>query len=259
MQTASNMQSQDGLTKAIEIEDVWVRFGHQTILQGINLDILQPSCVAIVGPNGSGKTTLLRLLCGLVRPLRGEIRIFGTSLNSSTLKSLRRGIAYLPQDLNLDPHTPITAEQVVEIGRLSGMWFWWKEKDQNRFAIEDAIRVTGVSDFRKKPFSLLSAGQKQRTNLARALAQKATIILLDEPLSNLDPNAQEDICAAIDDIYEKSQAVIILVTHMIEKLPKCCSRVVRIENGKITTDTQIGETYQAIAKVENFAKDEKIR
>ncbi|MGQ9604056.1 MAG: metal ABC transporter ATP-binding protein [bacterium] len=232
------------MPNAIELEDVWVNLGDQRILKGITLKIQQPSCVVVVGPNGAGKTTLLRLLCGLIHPSKGKISIFRTPLNSSNMKSLRKTIAYLPQDLNVDPHTPITAEEVVAIGKLSGMKLGWQKRESDRNAIEEAIKVTGISHIRKRPFALLSAGQKQRTNLARALAQQAIIMLLDEPLSNLDPDAQQDICTAIDEIYARSQVVIILVTHLIEKLPRCCNRVLAIEDGKISKDMPIVETYQ---------------
>lgn len=235
------MLSEDTLPIAIEIEDVWVRLGHRTIIKGLDLKVTQPSCIAVVGPNGAGKTTLLRLLCGLVKPTSGKITLFGLPLCPATIKSLRSKTAYLPQDLNMDLNTPITVEEVVEIGRLSGMKLGWHRSSSDRVAIDQAMKITGIWDQRKMPFATLSAGQKQRANLARALAQEAKIMLLDEPLTNLDPSAQQEICKAIEDIYESKQPVIILVTHLIEKLPKCCNRLIVMKDGTIVEDTMISK------------------
>ncbi len=216
---------------AILLEDVSLVHRGSPILKDITLKVDIPECVTIIGHNGAGKTTLLKLICGLIRPTRGKVQILGKSLEGKTTL-LQRRLAFLPQDVNIDPRMPISVEEVVEIGRFGKAWFARKSPDDIR-VIERAMEVTGIVDLRRKPFGLLSAGQKQRVALARALAQDASIMLLDEPLSNLDPQAQEDICKAIDRIYESQRVTILLVTHLIEKIPQSCSTMLRMEKGRI--------------------------
>jgi len=209
------------------------------ILRDVSLRIGFHECVAIVGPNGAGKTTLLKVICGLLSPSAGRVEILGTRLDRKSLQRLQRQIAYLPQDVSIDPRTPISVEEVIEIGRFSQGWLRQRLSAADRAAIEEAMRVTGIANLRGRPFGLLSAGQKQRVGLARALAQEASIMLLDEPLSNLDPEAQQDVCAAIDRIHASTDVTVLLVTHLIEKIPACCRRTLKMNEGTIVGETGI--------------------
>lgn len=228
----SRENSQDpGKGYSIELDHVSLVLKGNTILKDIVLRIGIPACATIIGHNGAGKTTLLKVICGLIKPSSGKVSILGKPLEAARTK-LQRCIAFLPQDVSIDPRIPISVEEVVEIGRF-GNALLGSKSDEDQRAIEQAMEVTGIVDLRKKPFGLLSAGQKQRVALARALAQEADIMLLDEPLSNLDPEAQEETCATIDRIYESREVAILLVTHLIEKIPRSCSTMFRMEKGRI--------------------------
>ena len=222
---------------AVRLDDVSLVLNGRQILRDVSLRIGFHECVAIVGPNGAGKTTLLKVICGLLSPSAGRVEILGTRLDRKSLQRLQRQIAYLPQDVSIDPRTPISVEEVIEIGRFSQGWLRQRLSAADRAAIEEAMRVTGIANLRHRPFGLLSAGQKQRVGLARALAQEASIMLLDEPLSNLDPEAQQDVCATIDRIHASTDVTVVLVTHLIEKIPACCRRTLKMNEGTIAGET----------------------
>lgn len=154
------------------------------ILKDVNLHVSKGELVAIFGPNGGGKTTLLSLLLGFLKPLRGKIVMEGS-------------IAYVPQNFSFDPLFPISVYDVVALA--------------NKANAIDALEKVGMKKQTHAPFAALSGGQRQRVLLARALAMQSKILLLDEPVANLDPEAQEQIYSLLNGL--KGEITILMITH----------------------------------------------
>jgi len=218
---------------AIALDGVRFSVNGLDILKDITLRIASDEFVLILGPNGAGKTTLIRIINGLITPTSGTVQLFGAKLIPQNAKNIRRRIAYLPQDVAVDVRIPITVDEVVGIGRLAHTSTLKSFRKQDREIVDSAMEAIGIYQLRKRPFGQLSAGQKQKVSLARALAQEARVMLLDEPLNNLDPQAQEDICRTIDHIYGTTRKTILLVTHLLERIPQASGRALLLRDGSI--------------------------
>lgn len=161
------------------------------------------NCVAFVGPNGAGKSTLLKSIAGLLRPSEGSILWRGTRVGKWS-----REIAYLPQREQIDWSFPITVRGVVEMGRYPQTG-WWKSFGKNDDAVvECAIEEMQLGDLADRQISELSGGQQQRAFIARALAQEAHVLLLDEPFTGLDRPAQEGLVAVLERLSTEGRLVI---------------------------------------------------
>jgi len=190
----------------IEIRDLHYRFDHEPTLAAINLDVLPGDFLAIIGPNGGGKTTLLRHILGLIAPDRGEVRVFGKPPGHSASR-----IGYVPQHGNTPTGFPATVEEVVLMGlahgHRHGPLFW---RDERRKA-QDAMRRAGVADLARMRMDELSGGQRQRVLIARALITRPELLLLDEPMSNIDPYGRQCILETLTGLG--GSTTIVMVSH----------------------------------------------
>ena len=191
---------------AIQIENLNFGFGAGPVLSNIGLRVDEGDFIAIVGPNGGGKTTLLRLILGLLRPDSGQVRIFGKPPGAEPAR-----IGYVPQHGNLAPGFTATAEEVVMMGlphgRRHGPRFWNDERERAR----DAMHRSGVEDLAGKRLPDLSGGQRQRVLIARALITRPELLLLDEPLSNIDPYGRQCIVETLTGLGRET--TIVMVSH----------------------------------------------
>lgn len=183
-------------------------FSYETdmpVLENVNLTFRELESACIVGPNGGGKSTLLYLLLGLLKPTRGEIKVFGKSPVEA-----RSEIGYMPQYIQLDHEFPISVFEVVLMGRLhEGFWGRYSKKD--RELAMDSMRELSVDHLAKRLFSDLSGGQRQRVLIARALTCNPKLLLLDEPTANIDPGMQEQF---YETLYELNKRMSIMtVSH----------------------------------------------
>lgn len=201
---------------AVELEGVWAAYRTQAVLIDVHLRVEAGDFACVIGPNGGGKTTLLRLMLGLVRPTRGQVRIFGQPPGA-----VRPHIGYLPQDPALDLAFPITVEQVVRMGRLGVEPPLGSLSRTGRRACRDAMEAMQCAELRRRRFGELSAGQRQRVLIARALACEPKLLLLDEPTSGLDVEAERRLYELLANLA--GQITIVMVTHDVAWV----SRVVR--------------------------------
>ncbi len=163
--------------RAVEISGLTVELDGREVLRNVDMSVESGSLVAIIGPNGAGKTTLLRAILGIVKPTKGEIKIFGLKPSEAKKKGL---IGYLPQ-LNPENPLPLTALEVVLLAGVS------REK-----AFE-ALKMVGMENQARKSFWTLSGGQHQKVILARALAREPRLLLLDEPSTGVDTVSQREL------------------------------------------------------------------
>ena len=174
----------------LSCRDLTAGYGKRMVLEGISLHFGAGSWSAVVGPNGCGKSTLLRVLAGLSRPLTGSVMLHGTDMRSWSRRERARRLAWLAQSAG---STDLTASEVVNLGRFAhGGWLRARAREDDA-ATQAALRATGSSAWANRRLSNLSGGERQRVHLARALAVDASVILLDEPTSHLDPPHQEDV------------------------------------------------------------------
>ena len=162
----------------------------------------------MVGPNGGGKTTLLKLICGLLAPDSGSIRIFGESPVAA-----RRRIGYMPQSVNLDPMFPICAFEVVMQGLLHSTWRGFFTSAEKRRATE-VMEMLGIHELRRRRFYELSGGQRQRLLLARALVAGPELLLLDEPTAGTDVAVQRDFRLLLAQL--RGKMTMMVVSHHLQ-------------------------------------------
>ncbi|HPD06480.1 MAG TPA: metal ABC transporter ATP-binding protein [Candidatus Bipolaricaulis sp.] len=172
---------------AVEVQEVSVALDGVAVLTGISFRLEPGDLLAVVGPNGAGKTTLLRVLAGTLPPTTGEVRIFGQR------PARHICIAYLPQRLGVDLRFPLTVSDVVMMGRTGRLGPLRRPGAEDRERVAEALGLVGIAHLARRPIGELSGGEQQRMFIARAIAQQATVLLLDEPLAGLDAPAQAGI------------------------------------------------------------------
>ncbi len=178
----------------VQVTDLSVRFDGTTALDHVSFTIREPEKVAVVGPNGAGKTTLLKVIAGIYPPSSGQVRVYGYGPVSHIC------IAYVPQRTQVDWRFPVSVADVVMMGRVKKLGpFRWPRK-QDWAVVNDALDRVGMGDLRQRHIRALSGGQQQRVFLARALAQEAEIVMLDEPLTGLDAPTQQAILSLLDSL-----------------------------------------------------------
>jgi manganese/iron transport system ATP-binding protein len=196
-----------------------VAYGRVPVLENIDGEVLAGQSVALIGPNGAGKTTLIRAVLGLVPVVRGTIEVLGRPPAAA-----RRQVAYVPQADNLDAEFPVSVEQVVLMGRYRRIGWLRRPGRADREAARQALAEVGLADRAGARFGTLSGGQRQRTLLARAIAQEARLLLLDEPFNGIDATSEELLLAALDRLRAAGAAVV-MSTHDLALAHLACDEV----------------------------------
>ena len=220
--------SHEPAAAALDLRDVTVRFNGTVALDGINLQIQQGAQVAVVGPNGAGKSTLFGVIAGTLRPSRGQVQVYGSGPGGHIC------IGFVPQRSRIDWRFPVSVADVVMMGRVGKIGFlrWPRRADWQR--VEAALARVGMQDLARRQIGELSGGQQQRVFLARAIAQEAELLLLDEPLTGLDLPSQEAILQILADL--RAQGVTTLVaTHDLNQAADRFDRMLLL-NRRIVAD-----------------------
>ena len=192
---------------AINAESLHINYGKTAVLWDISFKIPSGCIVGILGPNGAGKSTLFKAILGLVKPLSGKIEL----LEGSSASDVRQKIAYVPQRESIDWDFPITAEEVVLMGRYGRLGLFGRVRKADKEAAAHALNLVGMHPFAKRQISQLSGGQQQRLFIARALVQEADLFLLDEPFSGVDMATEKAIMELLK--AQKNQGKTILIIH----------------------------------------------
>lgn len=195
--------------------------GHRA-LHDVSFRLEAGTICALVGPNGSGKSTLFKSLMGFVTPAAGSVHINGHAVWQALKQQL---VAYVPQTEEVDWNFPVNVWDVVMMGRYGHMNFLRLPRAVDRAVVSQSLERVGLADFRHRQIGELSGGQKKRVFLARALAQEARLILLDEPFTGVDVKTEEAIIALLREL--RTQGAIMLVsTHNLGSVPEFCDQVV---------------------------------
>lgn len=191
---------------ALEVRDVSVRYETVVALDHVSLALEKGSALAVVGPNGAGKSTLFQVIAGIVRPNGGDILLYGSAPSSHIC------VGYVPQRTRLDANFPVTVRDVVMMGRTGKIGFFRRPHKEDHAAVDAALAQVQMNALAHRPIGALSGGQQQRVFLARAIAQEAEVLLLDEPLTGLDAPSQEAILSILDALREQGVTVLV-ATH----------------------------------------------
>lgn len=217
-------------TALITLDNLAIGYDGEVILSGISVSIERGSFTAILGANGSGKSTLLKTLLGLQPPLGGKI-----ALGSATGKPVVFG--YVPQAVQFDPLYRLNGFEVAVMGVYGRIGPGRFVPASERAFVRECLEATGASAFARRWFSELSGGQKQRVLIARALATKPDVLVLDEPTAGVDFAATHALLEFISQIHENRKLTILLVTHDLPLVRKHAQQVIWLHEGKLLCGT----------------------
>ena len=194
-------------TPAIEVRDLTVSYGPVPALLDVSATIPPGTLVGVIGPNGSGKSTLIKAILGFLKPDVGEVRVFG-----ETLDRARGRVAYVPQRGSVDWDFPITVRDVALMGRYGHVPWWRDLSTRDREIADETLEMVRMSEYADRQIGQLSGGQQQRVFMARAIAQGADILLLDEPFSGVDAATERAILDVLD-ATKNSGRTLVVVHH----------------------------------------------
>lgn len=205
----------------LEVANLNVRYRSGLALEDISFDIQRQERIAIVGPNGAGKSTLLKAIAGLLTPTSGHIQI------TSARGDEKHSIAYVPQRSLVDWNFPVNVSDVVMMGLTGRLGLLRWPRAEHRELVMRCLEMVGMADHAKRQIGELSGGQQQRVFIARALAQEAELLLMDEPLTGLDVKSQETIFHILDDLRRHGVTVLVS-THDLNQAAERFDRIMLI-------------------------------
>jgi manganese/iron transport system ATP-binding protein len=210
----------------LDLHRVSVRYDGRAALENVTFHLHGGERVAVVGPNGAGKSTLLKVVAGVLHPTDGDVTVYGSGPRGHVC------IGYVPQRSQVDWRFPVNVADVVMMGRSAklGLLGWPKKRDWD-FA-RSAIETVGISDLSSRQIGELSGGQQQRMFIARALAQEAELMLMDEPLTGLDTPSQEGLLVLIGEL-QKRGVTIMVATHDLEQAARYFDRILLLNHKMI--------------------------
>ncbi len=238
--------------QTMQVESLSFARNDKTVLNKIDLEIKKGEVLGLIGPNGAGKSTFIKLLMKLLKPTKGRILLEGKTLVDFKQQALAKRLAYLPQSLSAE--TPFTCLDVVLMGRYAGLKRFESLQKKDLRIAKAAMAQTETAAFATKSITELSGGELQRVLLARALAQGADYLFLDEPTANLDPHYQLALLELVASLAKKKVAVILAI-HDLNLAARYCHRLVLIHKGTILADgppekVLIPSTLQSVYGIE---------
>ena len=213
----------------LDVQNLSVRYNGHIALESITFHLHEGERVAVVGPNGAGKSTLFKVVSGVISPTTGEVNIFGSKPRGHVC------IAYIPQRSQVDWNFPVNVADVVMMGRSAklGPLNWPRKKDWE--FVHHALGTVELSNLASRQIGQLSGGQQQRMFIARALAQEAELMLMDEPLTGLDAPAQEGILSLLDRL-KNEKVTVMVATHDLEQAANHFDRIMLLNHKIVAFD-----------------------
>jgi manganese/zinc/iron transport system ATP- binding protein len=218
------------------IRDLTVAYGRKVVLKGVQADIKRGQVVGVVGPNGGGKSTLLKAILGMVPLVGGSVALFGKPATR-----MRSRIAYVPQKEEVDWQFPVTVHDVVMMGRYPHTGWLRRNTGEDRRVVDEMLARVEMSEYRDSQIGQLSGGQQQRVFIARALAQEADVLLLDEPMNGIDAATQDVILRVIEEQKDAGR-IVLLATHDLVSASCACDCLCCV-NERMVSYGPLDETY----------------
>src|SRR5215211_1998541 len=213
----------------LDVTNLIVHYDGRIALEDITFHLHEGERIAVVGPNGAGKSTLFKVIAGVLPPTAGEVNIFGSRPRGHIC------IAYIPQRSQVDWNFPVSVADVVMMGRSAklGLLNWPRKKDWDY--VQRALEIVELSDLASRQIGQLSGGQQQRMFIARALAQEAELMLMDEPLSGLDVPSQEGLLNLLNTLRDQNVTVMV-ATHDLDQAARHFDRIMLLNRRIIAFD-----------------------
>ena len=208
------------MSLALRLEQVTFAYGHAPpVLRDVDLEVERGEFVAIAGPNGGGKTTLVRLVVGLEQPTSGRVEL------------MVRKVGYLPQRTQAGIDAPVTVRELVTTGRASRTRLIGPLSSGDRASVQEAIDRVGLSPSADRRLTTLSGGQQQRAFIAKALAADPELLVLDEPTTGVDVEAQESLASLLEQLHRELDVTILYVSHEFGAVERFVERIVLVRGG----------------------------
>lgn len=214
------------MTLAIDVRGVTVRYGETLALDHVDLQVPHATVTGLIGMNGSGKSTLFRTIMGVITPAAGSVLIDGETPGAARASS---AVAYVPQAEEVDWSFPVSVRDVVMMGRYGKQGMLRRASRADRAAVDEALLRVGLTSLAGRQIGRLSGGQKKRAFVARAIAQDARVLLLDEPFAGVDKPSEAMITQVLTELAAEGCGVIVS-THDLAGLPGLASDVVLLRN-----------------------------
>lgn len=206
------------MSTKIKVNHISVRFKDEELLNDLSFSLNEGEIIGIVGPNGAGKSTLLKVILGMTVPYKGSVEWSG--------RSQYKAVGYVPQSRMIDEEMPIQTLDFVAFGLPHLIRPWLTKKD--RKTIQKVMAMTDTIHLAKKSIGKLSGGEKQRVFLAQALVKNPEVLLLDEPTSNLDPEAQEQVASLVHQLCREQGIGVLFISHDLDLISRYADRILHI-------------------------------
>ncbi len=216
----------------VSAKNLTIGYGEKPVWKDAHFSVNRGEFVAVIGPNGAGKTTMFRLLLGLQQPMSGTIKVF----NAKPMRGNPK-IGYIPQRHTIDNDTNIECAELVRLAYSGNKWGFNLSPSAEKKLASDTLAAVGATELAKKSLGSLSGGELQRIFLAEALVSNPEMLLLDEPLSNLDIRRIKDLVELMNSVVKSRNVTAFLVAHDINPLIQYLDKVIYIANGKVATGT----------------------
>ncbi len=216
----------------IKIEDVTFYYESVKVLDGITIEVQRGEFLGLIGPNGSGKTTLLRCISGVLKPRVGVIYVDGQRIDKLKLIEVAQICASVPTELSSEFN--LTVSDFVFLGRYPYVkGIWWESKEDEQI-VEEVLKTFRIHHLADRKLSEISSGEKQRALLAKAVAQKPKVMLVDEPSAHLDLKYKLEVMEYLKELSRR-KITIIAASHDVNLLSKYCDRIIILNSGKIVS------------------------
>lgn len=235
---------------AIDIQDVSVRYHEKTVLHDATAQVPVGAICGLVGMNGAGKSTLFKAIMAAVPLEKGKVKLAGYTVKQAQKKGV---VAYVPQTEAIDWNFPVSVRDVVMMGRYGNMNILRMSNDQDRQAVDTALERVQLSDFADRQIGQLSGGQRKRVFVARALAQGASILLLDEPFAGVDAKTEASLVELLREL-QKQRVTTLIAAHDLNTIGSYCDHIILLKQTiiaagttkKVFTQANIAKTYDSV-------------
>jgi iron complex transport system ATP-binding protein len=240
---------------ALALHQLGVTLGGARIVEGLAAEVEHGEWVALIGPNGSGKTTTLRALAGLV-PFDGNVRLLQDDVRSLARKQLARRVALVPQ-IPLIPGD-MTVRAYVMLGRTPHLGYLGSERKADHRAVDDALLQLDLVGFASRRLDTLSGGERQRATLARAIAQDAPLLLLDEPTAALDMGRQQQVLELVDELRRRRDLTVVSTMHDLTLAGQYADRLLLLDHGRLVAEGTADEVLTRALITEHYGADVEV-
>lgn len=232
----------------LSVEGISFCYRSENVVSDVSFEAQEGQIIGILGPNGSGKTTLLKCMNRVLKPKAGTVLIDGSDYREMTRREIACQVGVVPQSANAN--FPFTALDIVMMGRTPALERFQRESESDLEIVTRSMEMTNTASLATRPMDQLSGGERQRVIIARALAQRPKILLLDEPTLHLDVNHQIEILDLITNLAREERLLVVIVTHDLSLAARYCDRIIMMRKGRILA---AGEVTHVLSP-ENMAK-----